>query len=118
MSVNDGDSGFTADDVYRLEQSIAWQQQPDLIETLCRLLHDMDPMGVCSGGNPHAMTEYLVEITALVARMSDIQSEQDVASALAEICAEKFDGHPALCDWGGLARVAWPTLVDLQKASG
>lgn len=119
MSVNSGEaSSFTVDDIWRLERSVAWQQRPELIEAFCRLLHDIDPMNIWSGENPHAMTEYLTEAVALASRLSGIQSEQDVASILAAVFDEKFDGHPANCDWEEVAKAALPILTKLQGARG
>ena len=114
MSIKSEGCSFTDDDIWRLEQSVAWQQRPALVEALCRLLHDVDPMNIWSGENPHAMTEYLIEVAALVDRMPDILSEQDVASILAAVFDEKFDCHPANCDWQDVAEAAWPAFTEFQ----
>ena len=110
MSVNKADSNFTADDLYRLEQSLAWQQQPALIEALCKLLHDIDPMGIWSAENPHARTEYLQEAAAISNQTTGISSERDLGTLVASIFMQKFGNHELNSDWNGLAKALLPTL--------
>lgn len=118
MSITNEGCSFTEDDIWRLERSVAWQQHPALVERLCRLLHDVDPMNLWTGENPHALTEYLIEAAALVDGMPKIQSEQDVASALAAVFNQMFDGYPASCAWEELAEAAWPIVAEYQGAAG
>ena len=110
MSVDKADSSFTADDLYRLERSLAWQEQPALIEALCRLLHDIDPIGLWSGDSPHARTEYLQEAEAITDQTTGIRSEKDLGAVLAAIFKEKFGGSEESSDWSGLAKAILPTL--------
>lgn len=101
---------FTADDVDRLARSAAWQAQPELVEALCRTLYELDPMGLRSGENPHAMTEYLAEVDMLVERIPSVRSENDLSVVISTIFDEMFDGAQPTLGWEGVAAATWPTV--------
>lgn len=114
MSINEGNSWFTDEDTDRLEKSSAWKEQPRLIEALCRVLHDVDPMGLWSGENPHARTEYLQEATAIKDRSAGVRSEKDLANVLAVIFEEKFSVLSVSNDWIVLAGSVLPILEEFR----
>ena len=105
--LEDLQSAFNNHDQKRLSQSVAWQKDPLFVESMCRLLHDVDPMGCWSSENPHVMTEYLREVEMIAMKLPGIGSEQDLLNALREVFDEMFEGQPTDCDWGGLAKAAW-----------
>ncbi len=107
---------FSDDDKRRLEESAVWQQDPHFVESMCRLFHEMDPMQCWSGENPHAMTEYLIEVDMLAKRMKSIHSVQDLALTLQAIFEEMFAGDETNPDWTALAMAAWQASTTFSGA--
>jgi hypothetical protein len=112
MRGNNQRDALTADDIGRLERSTAWQQRPAMVEALCRLLYEFDPVNIWSGVNPHAMTEYLFEVEMLVDRLPKIRTESEFTSVLATIFDETYAGAPVRCSWADVATAAWPILFE------
>ncbi len=112
-SSNDSMEEFTQDDRDRLAGSNAWQEDSGFVESLCRLLYQLDPMGLgCwSGGNPHAMTEYLLEVEMIAKKLPDIGSVRELSVALQAVFQEMFEGQSANCDLEELAEAAWPIAL-------
>lgn len=108
---------FTEDDQDRLQRSRTWREEPEAVESLCRILCATDPAGVCSPENPHSATEYLREAEVLVGLLPSICTEKALAQAMEAEFHRSF-ASPDPADevlqferWDEVASMAWLELT-------